>query len=389
MFRPHTDTLNKQMSRKHCKSNGIFFTPKSIRTELCSYLPRDISKSHILEPSFGSGEFIMDLSEEAASITGVELDPVLYQSVHTILDKTNVQLYNQDFLEFETDRLFDIIIGNPPYAQIKDCKKKYRQTYPELEGKFDLYILFILKSLKLLAPGGLLLFVVPGTFTSTSSYDKIRTKLQKQFSIEQVIEFEASGWVGTKQRTIGLVVRRPCSFTIQLSPKLTILSSRNEIAEIRDILSRSNGTIKERGFKVRIGERVWSTVESKALLREEPSQSILLHNGHLTTEHTINLEATSKKPLYIDTVADVIQEPTILMNRGNGNNGHYQFKFAMVLPEQGNFIAENHLCKITGDNLEALFESLKNPLTNQFIARVTMNGSMTSELLYSIPTFFS
>jgi len=342
----------------------------------------------VLEPSFGSGEFILDVATDAASVTGVELDPVLYQRVKGLVNPDTTHLYNQDFLEFETDRRFDIIIGNPPYVQIKKCKKKYQSMYPELVGKFDLYILFILKSLTLLAPGGLLLFVIPGTFTSTSSYNNIRIKLQQQYSIEQVIEFEASGWVGTKQRTIGIVVRRPCSFTVQLSPKLTILSSRDAITEIRDILSRSNGTIKDRGFKVKIGERVWSTQESKALLRIDPSQSILLHNGHLTSDYTLNLEAKSGKPLYIDTALDVITEPTILMNRGNGNNGHYQFKFAMVLPEQGSFIAENHLCKITGDNLFALFESLQNPLTSRIIAHVTMNGSMTSELLYSIPTFF-
>lgn len=50
---------------------------------------------------------------------------------------------------------FDIVIGNPPYvsavsmARTEEQKKNYKQLYPDATGAYDLYILFLLRSLSL------------------------------------------------------------------------------------------------------------------------------------------------------------------------------------------------------------------------------------------------
>ncbi|MBI4318230.1 MAG: N-6 DNA methylase [Chloroflexi bacterium] len=53
---------------------------------------------------------------------------------------------------------FDVIVGNPPYVRIQTLPREeaqfFREHYETAHGSFDLYVLFIERSLQLLKPGG-------------------------------------------------------------------------------------------------------------------------------------------------------------------------------------------------------------------------------------------
>ena len=95
------------------KENGIYITPYSI-IEKC-FENEKIHKLDILEPSFGSGQFIdiiiKLLGKKKANIIGTELYKDLFDSVkNKYSDNKNIQLLKQDFLTWKTDKKFDLIL---------------------------------------------------------------------------------------------------------------------------------------------------------------------------------------------------------------------------------------------------------------------------------------
>ena len=122
----------------------------------------------ILEPSCGSCEFITELSQRftKAQITGIEFNSTIYESIQK-QDFPNTTLINEDFLKYNTSTKYDLIIGNPPYFVMKksEIDKEY---YPYFEGRPNIFTLFIVKSLKMLSPGGYLIFCTSQKFYELS-----------------------------------------------------------------------------------------------------------------------------------------------------------------------------------------------------------------------------
>ncbi|GAB4478308.1 MAG: TaqI-like C-terminal specificity domain-containing protein [Thermoflexibacter sp.] len=85
---------------------------------------------------------------------------------------------------------FDLIVGNPPYVDIKtmpnDLAKQFFKLYETAENRINLYALFIERSLGLLKTNGILSFIVPNSLLVNSSYLKLRQKLYQ--GISQIIK---------------------------------------------------------------------------------------------------------------------------------------------------------------------------------------------------------
>lgn len=84
---------------------------------------------------------------------------------------------------------FDIVIGNPPYVQVPTSQKYLYSKYPAIEGRIDLYELFIQKSMMLLAPKGVLTFINPNTVLSNLYAKKLRTLMVEKYGICEISNF--------------------------------------------------------------------------------------------------------------------------------------------------------------------------------------------------------
>ena len=98
--------------------------------------------------------------------------------------------------EFETiinDGGFDVIIGNPPYVRYDNIKKNQREilssSFDFAFDKFDLYILFIEKSIKLLKENGFHSFIVTDRFCNQKYGQNIREYLINNVNINKIIDF--------------------------------------------------------------------------------------------------------------------------------------------------------------------------------------------------------
>lgn len=106
-------------------------------------------EGNILEPSAGNGNIIKALRNKGvnAHITALEIRPEEERNLNNISDEVIIT----NFLEWKTDRKFDVIIGNPPYTYARE---------------------FVEKCLSLLSDNGKLIFLLRTAFLeSKSRYD--------------------------------------------------------------------------------------------------------------------------------------------------------------------------------------------------------------------------
>jgi len=405
-FRTDSLEIIRHITLKERRRGGIFFTPKKIRTALIQRIVETgLNVRTVLEPSMGSGEFIRDISSEypGVDITGIEINRTIYDKQSHALPATRTHCC--DFLEFKASYSFDLIIGNPPYFQIKPADKgKYKSIYPELGGKFDIYIIFILKSLRLLSPNtGILAFVLPKTFINTQSYENVRRLISGggEYTIIDVMDFKEhdSTWCGTKQSTIGLIVQRRqssalCRFVFEAGPLLSVVNSSDTVDALHT-LTHGYHTLCELGYTVKTGEIIWTSAEYRPLMTDEgelPSTKLLIHNSQIHDNTYVPKKPRgSSRPLYIQTCDKfVITDPFIAVNRGNGNGGNLRFQCALIEPAEYAYplVAENHIYKISGPSIRELYASLCDPRTLEFIQHTVGNGILTKTLIGYIPFFY-
>jgi adenine-specific DNA-methyltransferase len=96
-----------------------------------------------------------------------------------------------EFLLWEPGETFDLTLGNPPYAIVgeaskypihvfKRIKDLYKKAFSTWKGKYNLYGAFLEKAVRLLKPGGLLVFAVPATWLVLEDFALLRRFLSRE-----------------------------------------------------------------------------------------------------------------------------------------------------------------------------------------------------------------
>jgi type I restriction-modification system DNA methylase subunit len=98
------------------------------------------------------------------------------------------------------DKVFDLIVGNPPYMKTEDIKaftpkekslyekgNRYRSAYKQ----YDKYFLFIERALSLLKPDGYLGYIVPSKFMKVGAARELRNLIAKNAYLKTITSFGA------------------------------------------------------------------------------------------------------------------------------------------------------------------------------------------------------
>ena len=122
-FSDISKSITKSLDNKYKKQHGIYFSPPKAIKELFGNIINHKQFKNVLEPSCGSCEFIKYLNsiKNDINIDCVELDKKIFNTIDKInFNTTNsIQLFNQNFLEYNTEKMYDLICGNPPYFVLK------------------------------------------------------------------------------------------------------------------------------------------------------------------------------------------------------------------------------------------------------------------------------
>jgi len=180
--------LTKNINKIEKKSNGIYFTPpETIDTNIKYLEPFMKNVKEVLEPSCGSCEYILALKKQYANIniTGIELNNTIFESIKHIEDN-NIKLINDNYLNYKSQKKFDLIIGNPPFFVMK---KKMLMNHIIIILTGDLIYLYylLLNSLTLLNKNGIISFVLPNNFMNCLYYDKTRKHIIKNYNILNIL----------------------------------------------------------------------------------------------------------------------------------------------------------------------------------------------------------
>ncbi|MCK4589529.1 MAG: N-6 DNA methylase [Nanoarchaeota archaeon] len=121
---------------------------------------------------------------------------------------TNAFKWEGDFEE----KSFDIVIGNPPYVDLKQMDPKIVaylfKKYLTVENRMNLYSTFVEKSLFLLKDGGYFGFIIPNSILYNESYSKIRELLLNEVSLKKIIRLPDNIFGKVKVETIILIYQK-------------------------------------------------------------------------------------------------------------------------------------------------------------------------------------
>lgn len=209
----------KQVTLKHKKDNGQFFTPIPIANLMASLCSIQKNRIRILDPGCGTAiltcsliEFLVNKSSIIQSIELVvyETDPKLISTsdkslafLKNWLEKKNVDfqyiLHISDFVLENSSALrnihrqekFDIIISNPPYFKLSKEDEKSVAAKELVSGQPNIYAFFLGISSKLLNEAGELIFITPRSFASGNYFNAFRQLFFNTVQIQRIHLFSS------------------------------------------------------------------------------------------------------------------------------------------------------------------------------------------------------
>lgn len=333
------------MSKSHKAKYGQFNTG----VNECDFTIQKIEEyvkiqGDVLEPSFGSGNFVNSLSKHPVQIDAYEVDSSVYKPI----DGVNTVL--GDFLLSDITKLYDFIVGNPPYIELiysfysKEESLKLKEKYNfEGRGRVNLVHLFMDRSFELLKPKGYLAYLLPSTILSSPWYNDIRKTIYNEYTVLDIIE------------------NIPFK---EVSMNICLLLLRKEYDSEHQNIIESNGfytlskikssgtTLEERGFKVGVGGILWYKVKDK--LTDDITNKTLLYSnnikkGELVFPTKLKSKIKGKKQYIIhsgDTIHNCIVMPRVVGKKMR----------AILLENNNNYVFENHVMIITHEKIEKLRE---------------------------------
>jgi len=222
-------TYAKQVSLKHKKDNGQFFTPTPIARLMASFCEYNKSSIRILDPGCGTAilscALIEKIVERNSAIeiitlevyeTDAEIIPFTQESLNYlktwlsskgikfqyilhihdfILDNASILNPNTELSLFETDNvisnLYDIIISNPPYFKLSKDDKRTIAAQKLVSGQPNIYALFMGIAAKLLSDNGELIFITPRSFASGNYFKAFRELFFNTVQLQRIHLFNS------------------------------------------------------------------------------------------------------------------------------------------------------------------------------------------------------
>ena len=386
--------LTKQLNKLEKKEQGIYFTSLStIHKTIKRLSPFHDKITTVLEPSCGSCEYVVELASLNLQITAIEKNEKIYNAIKDF-ENEQVKIIHADFIQFTTIDKYDLIIGNPPYFVMKkqDVHSSY---YPYFDGRPNIFVLFIIKSLSLLNEDGILSFILPKSFLNCLYYNKTRSYIHQSFHIIDIIEC-SDDYIDTKQETVLFIIqKRKPSFPIPFSLKMNdylIFGTAPTILRLNSLYEDST-TLHQLGFDINVGSIVWN--QCKSILTDDDTDTRLIYSSDII-EKNLSIKSYSNidKKNYIKKEGNT--DPILVINRGYGV-GKYHFEYCLIDVDYP-YLVENHLICVSNivpmekktliKMFHKIMSSFENDKTRLFIESYFGNNAMnTTELKYVFPIY--
>ena len=255
---------------------GIFITPQIIIRKLFESITKcasdnGINIQTILEPSCGTCELVnyCDRIFNGVHIDAIEFNSKIFDRIKGLSFKNKVSLHHQDFIDFNSSIKYDLIVGNPPYFVLEKGYKIPKKMEPYICGRPNMFGLFIIQAISMIAPNGILAFIIPKSFLNSVYYSKIRNYIKETCKIIEIIDFEKDNkFIDTQQSTFGIILKKEsnnkilsieCNYSIKFNDNFMFT---NDSVFLRSLLEGTT-TLTKLGLNVRTGNIVWNQHKSE------------------------------------------------------------------------------------------------------------------------------
>ena len=210
------------------RHRGVVYTPPAIAERIVDQVLGDVSTKrmrrplNILDPACGDGSFLRACADwfssrgVQANLCGIDIDEeaiaTAQQQMPTARLCVGNALISPDGLSSRTAKRcqaidwqavfpevakrggFDVVVGNPPYVNIRrihqshdaEVKLLLRERFQTATGNFDLYVLFFERALQWLRPKGRFAMIVPNKIATLDYAQACRKLLLTQTRIDRV-----------------------------------------------------------------------------------------------------------------------------------------------------------------------------------------------------------
>lgn len=232
---------------------GKYYTPNEATQVLCSWAIRDAADL-LLEPSFGACGFLaasrrrleeLECSNPALQLFGCDIDDdAFYDHLLPLFFDKGVadRFLDKDFLAIQPEAFphrFSAVIGNPPYIsnqrmsaqQKKNLALAFADGSHNISGRADLWVYFVLHSLRFLEVGGRMAWILPGSFLQANYAAPVRRAIEAGFGRAIAIQLGQKLFVseGAKENTVVVLAdgwqQGTCLLGIEYAPTLEELET--------------------------------------------------------------------------------------------------------------------------------------------------------------------
>lgn len=186
---------------KEEKKTGSYYTPMDLIRFMIDYLEKEQQDfSSVLEPSAGDGRFLSLLRSKAVHIEAIEVFEEKAKQIHQTYGDSNVEIKNRNFLDYvlETHEKYSLIIGNPPYINLKRMEKEDIEKAKKMceqenlpKGTMqNMWLAFVVGAARLVHANGTIFLVLPMEFLQVQYAEKLRIYLEQKFNTIHIVSFE-------------------------------------------------------------------------------------------------------------------------------------------------------------------------------------------------------
>ncbi len=207
------------------ESKGVVYTKRwvvELLLDLSGYCSdKNLVDALAIEPAAGEGAFLgpmierlvesclnlgRPLSECQHSLIAYELDEESAVRARAVAQNTLINrgvkpplakrlaeawVLTKDYLFDADSKQADFIIGNPPYVRLEDIPEEtasvYRNAYPTMRGRADLYVAFFEAALRQLKTGGVCAFICADRWMRNQYGAELRQLITSAYSVEMLL----------------------------------------------------------------------------------------------------------------------------------------------------------------------------------------------------------
>lgn len=197
----------------YVRRNGVYYTPSLLARTLVEPLITNLDLT-VFDPAYGDGALILAAeqvltdryqSKETSNLYGCDLSPISDRIQH--LPASNFA--KSDFLDYDADRKYDIVLMNPPYVRhhyldsnkLKHYQDVIRNVFP-LKRTSDLWAYFVVKATTHLRENGSIGAILPWSFLHADYSVDLRKWLTDLFRDIRILVLGSDLFNESKERVV-------------------------------------------------------------------------------------------------------------------------------------------------------------------------------------------